>query len=381
MLLKDHMPTDAKNAYGDGVLQAALRRGDARIVKLLGGTLPPIAVPNVLKVEPTPLAIQSSIMRSLDLLARTGPSVARMGCVSCHHQSLPSLAAWYARRAGIDSARIAETNRKLVYPILQSSNQVMQHGAAPAGEAATASWELIGLSSDGQPPDFFTDVIVNYIASTQMTDGSWPERWGRPPLEYSVISATAVAIRALHLYGFPSRRQEFNDRSSRAAAWLAKARPAGLEESAMRLLGLVWGGASRDVIDKAAQELASAQQPNGGWAQLPMLPADAYGTGKALVALRESGSLDSRSRIFDRGARFLLGTQESDSSWHVRGRSLPVLALFESGFPYGRDQFISAAGTSWAVMALSLTLPSPKASTQATTSNERPTYSIRISHK
>ncbi len=369
LLLKDHGPTDAKNAYRDGVLQAALRRGDAPIVKLLGGTLPPIASLNVRRVEPTPLAIQGSITRSLDLLAKTGPSVARMGCVSCHHQSLPSLAGWYARRAGIDSSHTAETNRKLVYPILQSSNQVMQHGAAPAGEAATASWELIGLWSDGQPADLFTDVAVNYIASTQMTDGSWLERWGRPPLEYSAISATAVAIRALHLYGFPSRRQEFEDRGSRAAAWLAKARPAGLEESAMRLLGMVWGGAPRDVIDKAAHELASAQQPDGGWAQLPTLPPDAYATGKALVALRESGSFDSRSGIFDRGARFLLGTQESDGSWHVRGRSLPVLPLFESGFPYGRDQFISAAGTSWAVMALSLTLPSPKVSTQAKTSN------------
>ncbi|HLJ46567.1 MAG TPA: hypothetical protein VKU01_11200, partial [Bryobacteraceae bacterium] len=79
------------------------------------------------------------------------------------------------------------------------------HGAAPAGEAAMVSWELIGLSSDGQAADLFTDIAVNYIASTQMTDGSWPERWGRPPLEYSAISATAVAIRALHLYGFPSR--------------------------------------------------------------------------------------------------------------------------------------------------------------------------------
>lgn len=357
MLLKDNKPTDAKNAYGDGVLQAALRRGDAPIVKLLGGALPPTASPRVREVAPTPLAIQGSVTRSLDLLAKTGPSVAKMGCVSCHHQSLPSLAGWYARRAGIDSGQIADTNRKLVYPILQSSNQFMQHGAAPAGEAATVSWELIGLSSDGQPADFFTDVAVNYIASTQMADGSWPERWGRPPLEYSVISATAVAIRALHLYGFPSRRQEFNDRSSRGAAWLAKARPTGLEESAMRLLGLVWGGASQDVIDRAAHELASAQHSDGGWAQLPMLPPDAYATGKALVALRESGSFGSRSRVFDRGARFLLGTQELDGSWHVRGRSLPVLPLFESGFPHGRDQFISAAGTSWAAMALSLAMP------------------------
>jgi hypothetical protein len=31
-----------------------------------------------------------------------------------------------------------------------------------------------------------------------------------------------------------------------------------------------------------------------------------------------------------------------------------VQPYFESGFPYGHDQWISAAGTSWATMALSL---------------------------
>ena len=169
--------------------------------------------------------------RSLDLLAKTGPSVVKQrGCFSCHHQGLPSLAGWYARRAGIDAAQIAETNRKLVYPILQRSDQLMQHGAAPAGEAATVAWQLIGLASDGQQADLFTDVAVNYIAATQMPDGSWLERWGRPPLEYSPVSATAVAIRALDLYGFSSRRQEFNARIADAAAWLAKTQPAASEE-------------------------------------------------------------------------------------------------------------------------------------------------------
>ena len=30
----------------------------------------------------------------------------------------------------------------------------------------------------------------------------------------------------------------------------------------------------------------------------------------------------------------------------------PVQAYFESGFPHGKDQFISAAATNWATMAL-----------------------------
>ncbi len=366
MLLKDASPKDArvtaaKTAYGDNVLQAAERRRDARILKLLGATAAPIEQPDIHTIELLAPQIQAAVSRSLDLLAKTGPSVVKQrGCFSCHHQGLPSLAGWYADRAGIDAAQISETNRKLIYPVLQRSSQLIQHGAAPAGEATTVAWELIALASDGQSADLFTDVAVNYIAATQMPDGSWPERWGRPPLEYSPVSATALAIRALGLYGFSSRRQEFNARIARATTWLVNTTPAASEERAMRLLGLVWGGAPRAAIGKAADELASAQRPEGSWAQLPALPSDAYATGQALVALRESGLFHSESPGFLHGVKYLLATQEPDGSWHVRGRALPILSLFESGFPHGRDQWISAAGTSWASMALSLALPAGK---------------------
>jgi len=37
---------------------------------------------------------------------------------------------------------------------------------------------------------------------------------------------------------------------------------------------------------------------------------------------------------------------------------------FDSGFPYGQDQWISVAGTSWATMALSMTVE-PRHSTSA----------------
>jgi N-acyl-D-amino-acid deacylase len=359
LLLKASPATDAKGEYGDTALEAALRRGDTRLAKLLGGSVPPVESAELHPVKLSQPLIRNAISASLDLLEKTGPSVVKQrGCFSCHHQGLPSLAAWYVRRSGLAAPQIAETNRKLVYQILQNSNQMMQNGVPPAGEAATVGWELIGLYSDGQPPDMFTDIAANYLAATQLPDGHWPERWGRPPLEYSPISATTVSLRALDLYAIPSRRKEFDEKIRHATAWLAQATPAALEESSMRLLGLASGKAPRAVIDKAARELASEQKDNGAWAQLSGLPADAYATGKALVALRESGYFTSTSPAFLRGVTYLLSTQEPDGSWHVRGRALPLQPLFESGFPHGRDQWISAAGTSWATMALSLAVQS-----------------------
>jgi len=60
---------------------------------------------------------------------------------------------------------------------------------------------------------------------------------------------------------------------------------------------------------------------------------------------------------FQRGIDYLMRTQLSDGSWMVRSRSFPVQPYKDSGFPHDKNQWISASGTSWAAMALSLSLP------------------------
>ncbi len=60
---------------------------------------------------------------------------------------------------------------------------------------------------------------------------------------------------------------------------------------------------------------------------------------------------------YRRGLAFLIRTQEADGSWHVTSRSKPFQTYFESGFPHGKDQFISIAATAWATAALVLGLP------------------------
>jgi Prenyltransferase and squalene oxidase repeat len=99
------------------------------------------------------------------------------------------------------------------------------------------------------------------------------------------------------------------------------------------------------------------QRPDGGWSQLPTLSSDAYATGQALVALAESGAIPVSDAAYQRGVRFLLSTQLADGSWLVRTRAIAIQRYFESDFPHGRDQFISAAATSWATMALTMTIP------------------------
>jgi hypothetical protein len=113
------------------------------------------------------------------------------------------------------------------------------------------------------------------------------------------------------------------------------------------------------------RELLDIQRPDGGWAQTPYLTSDAYATGQVLYTLHELG-VPANNSAFRRGAAFLLQTQKEDGTWYVKSRAMKIQPYFQSGFPYEHDQWISATGTAWAVMALTLTEPAtPVASAQA----------------
>ena len=100
------------------------------------------------------------------------------------------------------------------------------------------------------------------------------------------------------------------------------------------------------------RELIALQRTDGGWAQTPYLGSDAYATGEVLFTLRELGVPVSNTPM-RRGVAFLLSTQAQDGSWYVKSRAMKIQPYFESGFPYEHDQWISQAGTAWAVTALS----------------------------
>jgi Planctomycete cytochrome C len=69
------------------------------------------------------------------------------------------------------------------------------------------------------------------------------------------------------------------------------------------------------------------------------------------------GGMEASHDAYQKGVRFLLRTQFEDGSWYVRSRAWPFQPHFESEFPHGKDQWISAGGTAWAAMALLLTQP------------------------
>ena len=77
-----------------------------------------------------------------------------------------------------------------------------------------------------------------------------------------------------------------------------------------------------------------------------------YATGRALYALQVAG-VPASNTAYARGIQYLLKTQQEDGSWFVQSRALAFQPYFDAGFPHGYNQWISAAGTSWAAIALS----------------------------
>jgi hypothetical protein len=277
----------------------------------------------------------------------------RAGCVSCHNNTLTAMTVAAARARGVAiNDQIAKAQLAKIAAFLKENGERALENEGLPGGIDTVSYILLGMASEQYPSDPVTDVWVRYVKNNQSGDGRWKCRTLRPPLESSDFEVTAASIRSLRAYGPKGQRAEYDAAVERAVRWLESARPQSTEDHAFRVLGMVWGGGRPAVIRAAAQDLLALQRSDGGWGQLSALASDAYATGQALVALRESRAISLDSPAYQRGIQHLLNSQLEDGSWYVRTRAPAVQPYFESDFPHGRDQFISAAATNWASMAL-----------------------------
>ena len=341
-------------------LDIAKRQGKANMMKLLADAGAPEHSPAPASVTPKPApSMRAAIERSLPALQRADVGfLDKAGCVSCHNNSLTAMTVSAARRAGIAvNDRIAKDQLRRIAAFLDENRERGLQDTGLPGDNDTVSYILLGLAAERYPSDTLTDVWARFVKSRQTPDGGFRVLTAiRPPIESSDLQVTAASIRVLRTYGPPSRRAEYDDAARRANRWLERARPKSNEDRAFQLLGLVWGGGARERIQDAAKYLLAQQRPDGGWAQTPDLASDAYATGQALVALSESRAVSSTDPAFQKGVQYLLNSQLEDGSWYVRTRSLPLQPHFDSDFPHGVDQFISAAATNWAAMALTSAL-------------------------
>jgi N-acyl-D-amino-acid deacylase len=223
------------------------------------------------------------------------------------------------------------------------------------GPPLSGSYALAGLAAAGYAPDGSTAAFVRNIAARQLPAGNWHPTGARPPIEYSDFSTTAFAIHGIRLYGGGPRSRQYEATVRRGRNWLLATVPRYNDERVFQMLGLHWSGTKSPAMHGLVAALLKEQKPDGGWSQFTMPPSDAYATGQALYALNQAGGISTEHPAYQRGVKFLRETQMQDGSWLVESDAIPIQPPLDAGFPHGSDQFISAAGTSWAAMALMLT--------------------------
>ncbi len=263
-------------------------------------------------------------------------------CFSCHHQALTVMTLSRAKLAGLsvrDNTISAQTKFTLEY--FDDRKDRLPKGEGVPGGSYSAGYALAGLTAAKEPANEISKALIHYLLKKQNKDGSWRIGTHRPPLEDSHFTATALGIK-----GIPE-----GTHTQRASNWLKQAKAKSTEDHTFKVLGLHWAKADPEKT-AAAKTLLKLQREDGGWAQLPKMKSDAYSTGQALAALKESSLLKASSPQYKRGVAWLLKNQKVDGSWQVKTRSKPIQKYFESGFPHGKDQFISISATCWAVMAL-----------------------------
>lgn len=354
-------------------LMLARRRGETPILTALLAVGATNATPDRIPVKTPPSRVlptkldtatfRSAISQAVAPLQETSLEskkafvrhASRQDCVSCHQQYLPMAAIGAARKA---HAQVdTDSEQALLKMVSQGELKNIEtdwQALFHPDPVYTKGYAFFAYAAQDLPATEYTDSWVHHLSAIQGKEGQWFNNLPRPPIQSGDIGATALAVHALQRYPLASRKVEFEKRVDRARRWLWNAKPQNNEGQVYQILGLAWVGELPGKLQPLAKALLAEQRTDGGWAQLPGTKSDAYATGQAVYALRIGAAMANSHAAIERGRRFLLETQLDDGTWYVRRRAFPFQPTMNSGFPHGRDSWISAAATSWAVLALSL---------------------------
>lgn len=310
----------------------------------------------------TPAALRAAIEKSLPLLM-TGAVGHRENrtCFACHQQGPPIFALTAARQRGfaIDEEELARQTA-FITKFLDGNRENYLQGKGTGGQADTAGYALWTLAAAGWKPDPTTSAVSEYLLLRHKDKEFWQSTSNRPPSEAGSFTTTYIALYGLSSYGTTEQQERIAARTRQVRDWLVKTPAKDTEDRVFRLWALQAADAPAADIAAAAKELFTKQRDDGGWAQLDSgepvgaTESDAYATGTTLVALHDAGGLASSDPVYQKGVAYLLKSQLDDGSWHVVSRSKPFQPYYESGFPHGKDQFISCAASGWATWAMVL---------------------------
>jgi hypothetical protein len=306
--------------------------------------------------------IREAVAKSIPILqVSSNTFIAKKQCATCHHSLLTSMLVELAKQKGIPvedsfaAKRIMAVEGNLQF--VCNPNIIRDF----LNIKLVVPYGLMGLAAEKVAPDFRTDIAVAFLISEANPDGSFPGEYQRVPLENGQIHCTSLTIHAIQLYAAPSLKPQVDQMVVNTRTWLENGKPSSQQELSYQLLGLQWCGSSDAIKKEVVRKIMNLQRSDGGWAQLPTLNSDAYATGETLYALYTSGVIQTEDEKYQKALTYLLKTQELNGSWFVQARSFIIQPFVNSNFPPNdENQFISAAATNWASIALLQSLPDRK---------------------
>jgi len=309
--------------------------------------------------DASPTEVRQAVNRAMPVMLQSIAEYPRHNtCFSCHHQGAPMFALALAKSHGYSVAE------KPLQAIVQTTTADLHadlalytNGKGQPGGVTRAGYAMFTLEAAGAKHDEITGAVSGFLVQKDKELGYWRAASNRPPAEVSSFTNTFLSIRALKAFGDDAQKPAVAERIVKAKTWLERTPTKETEDRVFQLWGLKEAGADTALLQKLTRELAAEQKEDGGWAQLPGTNSDSYATSTVLIALILGGSLSPSDAVVQRGVHYLLKAQQPDGTWHVVTRSKAVQPYFESGFPYGRDQFISMAATAWSTAALVLAGP------------------------
>jgi N-acyl-D-amino-acid deacylase len=134
-------------------------------------------------------------------------------CFSCHHQTLPMMAALEGERVGFPlDKEWLKSQADTTHRFFTRSIKTMDAGEHLAGGAGTTAFGFWALSMDQRPADQTTASMVTYMlkiqgvarssdrkpkAAPKLEDGLWRASCRRAPMQASLIGDTVLVLMGL----------------------------------------------------------------------------------------------------------------------------------------------------------------------------------------
>lgn len=284
--------------------------------------------------------------RAVAFLVREVPAWSREnGCFSCHNNGDAARALYAARWNGfnVPAAALTDTTRWASQPSRWDHNQ----GDPGFSDKRLANLQFAASLLAAVETGHFTDraalhAAADKVAADQGKDGAWrieaQDALGSPAT-YGTTLATFSAWQVLA----QSDSVAAQSSAARAADWLRRAPMNNVPAAATLLRFALRDGSSlpkQRRVDALAF-LRRAQTSDGGWGPYPNVPAEAFDTALALLALAELPADAEVTAMIQRGRAFLLAQQQANGSWPATTR------------PTGGESYAQQMSTTgWATLAL-----------------------------